>query len=199
MCEHGCVCERACSRCRCCNEVGNKMETQPVCAVEEEGGRDGERGRGRERGEGGGGEGGRERGERGERESEGEGERGREGEGEREGGREGERERGREGERERGRGRGRGGGGGGEGGRGGGGEGGRERADKDRLGECVHEEGSCVLRMKILRYGIPFGLCKVTIICRYICRGFGILCILLVLNFMPASQLMVFMMVCSLY
>ena len=36
---------------------------------------------------------------------------------------------------------------------------------------------------------------KVTIICRYIFCGFGILCILLVLNFEWASQLMIFMMV----
>ena len=35
---------------------------------------------------------------------------------------------------------------------------------------------------------------KVTIICRYIFSGFGILCILLILNFVRASQLMIFMM-----
>ena len=47
-----------------------------------------------------------------------------------------------------------------------------------------------------LMFVLPF---KVTIICRYIFSGFGILCILLVLNFAWASQLMIFMMVCSQY
>ena len=37
----------------------------------------------------------------------------------------------------------------------------------------------------------------VTFICKYIFSGFGILCILLVLNFALASQLMIFMMVFS--
>ena len=44
-------------------------------------------------------------------------------------------------------------------------------------------------------YNIP----KVTIICRYIFNGFGILCLLLVLNFEWASQLMIFMMFTSQY
>ena len=40
---------------------------------------------------------------------------------------------------------------------------------------------------------------KVTIICRCIFVGFGILCILLVLNFVQASQLMKFTIVCLQY